>query len=456
MATLVLQILDTLSIGSIYLFSFAMILVIASWLAKAVVSRQYVRFEPTWETPTVAVIIPVLGEEPEVLQNVCRRVLDQEPQKVIVVINGPRDISLESVCAKLEASNQRNFSFIWQSKPGKRYAISAALGNVREEVTVLVDSDTFWQKNTLKNLLAPFQDDGVGGVTGDQRIISPGKNILTRWSDWFELLRTSYSLPAMSVRGAVGCLPGRTIAFRTEILKRNMRRFLHDRFLGTHLEISDDRALTNYTLLDGYKTVYQDSSRVETLSPTSLSAFVRQQYRWAKGSQYNNLKMFGWMLQRKPFLCFIYSVDMLVPLLLVSNVLSWILGASFIEVSNSGDFFRALKILASNGALGLGILVMAAVAASWAVYGIRTSRVIDRSPTTFWFLPIFMLLNFFLLVPIRVAGLLTCSWDSGWGTRNLVGSAKKAKNVRERLSSIVPTVSGITLIAIFTFWGIFY
>lgn len=456
MATLVLQMLDTVSLGSIYLFSFAMILVLMSWLAKAVISSKYVRFEPSESTPTVAVIIPVMDEEPVVFQNVCQRVLDQEPEKVVVVINGPRDVSLERVCEHLEASNRGIFSFIWQGRPGKRYAISAALGMIRQEITVLVDSDTLWQKGTLKNLLAPFQDVKVGGVTGDQRIAASDKNILTRWSDWFELLRTSYSLPAMSVLGAVGCLPGRTIAFRTEILKRNVRRFLHDRFLGTHLEISDDRALTNYTLKDGYKTVYQDSSKVKTFSPTSLGAFVRQQYRWAKGSQYNNLKMFGWMLLNRPFLWFVYTVDMLVPLLLVSNFLSWVLAASLLEVSNSGDFFRAIKILIFSGAIGVGILIAAAVTASWAVYGIRTSRVIDNAPTTFWYLPIFMFLNAFVLVPIRVAGLLTCSWDSGWGTRNSVETRKSSKNGREKLAAMTPTVAGIGLISVFTFWGLYY
>ena len=52
-------------------------------------------------------------------------------------------------------------------------------------------------------------------------------------------------MPAMSVLGTVGCLPGRTIAFRTAIVRQVMPEFLNQRFLGFVLEVSDDRTLTS-------------------------------------------------------------------------------------------------------------------------------------------------------------------------------------------------------------------
>lgn len=455
MATLVLQLFDTLSMGMIYLFSVAMALVIFSWLAKVIISRGYSRFTPATNKPTVAVIIPVVDEDPKLFRQVCSKIIEQGPDRVIVVINGTRDLALEKVCESFELSPKTTFSFMWYDKPGKRYAIVRGLEQVQEQVTVLVDSDTLWQQETLANILAPFQDLKVGGVTGNQRIAQSDRNLIVRWADWFELLRTSYSLPAMSTKGQVGCLPGRTIAFRTVLLKKNMRKFLHDRFLGTHLEISDDRALTNYTLLEGYKTVYQDNSVVTTSAPATLGKFIKQQYRWAKGSQYNNLKMFGWMLRNSPFLLFVYVVDMLVPLILVSNAISWVLGATLIEVSNTGNFFRSLKILAANGLVGMGVLISSAVIASWAVHGVRTSRVTERSPTTFWFLPIFMLMNTLILVPIRVMGFLTCSWNSGWGTRDVGNQSERTRNKTGILGKIFPTILGICLMSLFTYWGIY-
>jgi hyaluronan synthase len=78
--------------------------------------------------------------------------------------------------------------------------------------------------------------------------------VITRWADWLENSRALYAMPAQSVLGQVGCLPGRTIAFRREILVRVMPEFMTGRFLGVFLEVSDDRTLTNLTLKEGYRT----------------------------------------------------------------------------------------------------------------------------------------------------------------------------------------------------------
>src|SRR5690606_24254682 len=110
-------------------------------------------------------------------------------------------------------------------------------------------------------------DERVGGVTTRQRILQPERSWITRWMDWLENTRSLYSMPAQSALGQVGCLPGRTIAFRRHILVRVMEPFLTGRFLGVFLEISDDRTLTNLTLKEGYRTVYQHTSLVHTDAP---------------------------------------------------------------------------------------------------------------------------------------------------------------------------------------------
>ncbi len=92
---------------------------------------------------------------------------------------------------------------------------------------LLVDSDTIWTPGTLSELIKPFIDPTVGGVTTRQRILDPGRSFLTRWADWLENVRALYSMPAQSVLGTIGCLPGRTIAFRRRVLEDSMAR-LHD------------------------------------------------------------------------------------------------------------------------------------------------------------------------------------------------------------------------------------
>ena len=165
-------------------------------------------------------------------RSVLERIAAQGPLEIIVVINGPQNSALELACAGID-----EVRCYWTPVPGKRNALRIGLGSATGEITVLVDSDTIWAHDTLAELLKPFRDPRVGGVTTRQSIIDPGRSVLTRWADWLESCRSQYSMPAMSVLGTVGCLPGRTIAFRTVILRRVMRDFLTQRFLGFVLEV---------------------------------------------------------------------------------------------------------------------------------------------------------------------------------------------------------------------------
>src|SRR5690606_30944559 len=139
---------------------------------------------------------------------VLSRIVASRPTEIIVVINGPRNPAIEAVCQHLRVR------WAWTETPGKRNALRTGFGLATGDVIVLVDSDTLWSRTTLSELVKPFADPQVGGVTTRQAIMRPGRNALTRWADWLESVRCEYSMPAMSVLGTVGCLPGRTIAFR--------------------------------------------------------------------------------------------------------------------------------------------------------------------------------------------------------------------------------------------------
>jgi hyaluronan synthase len=110
---------------------------------------------------------------------------------------------------------------------------------------------------------------------------------------------------------------------------------MRDPFLGIHLEISDDRALTNYALQSGFRTVYQSTSLVLTDAPTKLRKFTKQQLRWARGSQYNTLKMLPWMLRNTPALAAFYLANIALPFVLVACFFQWSVRVSITLESTS-------------------------------------------------------------------------------------------------------------------------
>ena len=111
-------------------------------------------------------------------------------------------------------------------KAGKRAAIAAGLAasDPSTDVVVVLDSDTVWAPGALAEMLRPFADARVGGVTPRQAIFDVGDDPVRRLADWIEDLRYLLTVPAQSVFGQVGCLAGRTIAYRRVGVRAGGRR----------------------------------------------------------------------------------------------------------------------------------------------------------------------------------------------------------------------------------------
>lgn len=444
MLTFLLQILSAVYDGALYLFTFLFLLVFILWVIRVLLSRRY----HTWDTPydtTTAVIIPVVDEPLDLFDAVLKRIKEQHPTEIIVVINGKRNEGLEQVCI------DNNVKFTWTEIPGKRNAIVVGLDYITSEIAVLVDSDTVWTPNTLRELVKPFRDPKIGGVTTQQHILEPERNKWTRWAEWLESVRNMYSMPAMSVLGTVGCLPGRTIALRRSIIEKNKVKFMTDKFLGVHLEVSDDRTLTNYALIDGYKTVYQESSIVYTDAPTKLKVLAKQQYRWARGSQYNTMRMMWWMIRKAPVLALFYLADILIPFLVVGAFLAWAVRVIF-QLKAANPYSGMLYLFGDTLVMAI-LLYVFSVITSWLFAAVRFQRPIAKNPKEFWFLPYYMFLNIFLLVPIRLFGFMRSAHLSGWGTRKGGYQGEKRQNILV----IVPYVITFILLGFSVWFGmVFY
>lgn len=429
MVVFIFQIRDSVANHRLYMFTLFVALVWIVWFWKFMLSRRY---EP-YRTPcqaTASVVIPVVDEPVELFREVLRRIIDQHPHEVIVVINGPRNEVLERVCAEFA-----HVDCTWTATPGKRNAVKLGVERATGEITVLVDSDTIWTADTLAELLKPFADPKIGGVTTNQRILAPDRHVLTRWADWMESVRSCYSMPAMSVLGTVGCLPGRTIAIRRRIIIDALPTFMEGRFLGVFLEVSDDRTLTNETLKQGFKTVFQATSVVYTDAPTTWKKMAKQQLRWARGSQYNTLRMLPWMIRHTPTLAWFYIVDILLPFMLLGTLSGW----AYRRLQGTDvNLFEGLVDEYGPPATFLLVIACSAVGVI-ASSAIRQSRHLARRPGDLLRMPAFIVISTFLLQPVRMLGFLRMGHASGWGTRSGGYQGDRRRNPL----AIVPYLLGI-------------
>ena len=426
---------DFFESGKIYAFTIFILYVWALWLLKKRVSTKYRPFSGSSDFET-SVIIPVVDEPTPVFMDVLRRIKKQSPSEFLVVINGKRNLKLESICKK------ENVNYIWTEVAGKRNALKVGIENTTKPVVVLVDSDTLWSPNTLEELVKPFNDPSVGGATTKQHILNPNRNIITKWASWLEEVRNRYSMPAMSVYGQVGCLPGRTIAFRRKVLESAIPDFMNEKFLGVKLEVSDDRSLTNYCLKQGYRAVMQSTSQVWTDAPTEWKILAKQQLRWARGSQYNTMRMAAWMFKNTKFLFFLYISDILIPFFLAGIVSAW--GIKLATGSESEIY----EVFGFAGGWAPAFIVVSIIVGtvlsflSRQIWAIRTYR---------WSLLTFILINTFLLVPIRIIGFFGMAKNASWGTRSDSFSGDKAKSPQ----TLVPAFTGCSLLTLLTLLSLF-
>lgn len=409
MFTFFVQLLSTLQLRHLYFFSFYFLFTWFVWIIRISPSFWYRAIEPSKKRPSCSIIIPVCDEDYKIFSHVLNLVLTEKGSgdDILVAFNGKVDKALVDKCKK------ENIPYIEQESPSKREALVSAVtevAKIKQDIIVVVDSDTLWRgPKFLDHLLAPFQNEEVGGVTPRQNILYPNQSLISLIADWQEELRNLFSFKSFSALGQIMCLPGRTIAFRKEPFLKNIDEFLSGSFLGTHLEFSDDREITNILLKEGYKTVYQSTAQIYTTAPTSIWRYAKQQIRWARGSQYNNLKMLPWYIRHKPFSAFFSIVDTLLPFLLLSvfiNVVLNYLLSDTLPLTTDGTWLGDILIFILFASLGALVTFL-----------IKNYKIIYKNPKQILFLPVFVIGMTFLIAPIRIYGFATMSLAKGWGTR---------------------------------------
>ena len=366
------------------------------WLAKALAARRYRPWVGASPRLTTSVIVPVYNEPEPVFRRVLASVRANAPSEIIVVVDGGnRELGVVAA----EYADE----VLLISKAGKRAAIAKGLkaSSPRTDVVVVLDSDTVWEPGALAELLKPFGDPRVGGVTPRQAIFDVGSNTVRRFADWFEDLRYNLTVPAQSVFGQVGCLAGRTIAYRRRAFEPAVCRLVEQRVFGVPLHVGDDRVLTNELLRNGWRTVYQSTARVTTDAPSDWPTFFKQQLRWARSSQRETLLSLPW-LWRKPVAFASFATDIATPFML------YVVVALALARGISGAGTPSGLPLPLELALGyLGMLVS---------IGLRQIPHLRRVPRDVLRLPAFVLGLTFLMVPIRIAAFATML-HQGWGSR---------------------------------------
>jgi hyaluronan synthase len=234
--------------------------------------------------PSVSVIIPAFNEEEGIIGTIesCLRVdYPEHLLEVIVVNDGSTDGTWERI---LEAKRRwpkvcaidlgRNY--------GKRGAMAEGIRRAGGEILTFVDSDSYLAPDAVKAIVQPFVDDRVGAVVGHAYVRNADVNWITKMQQvrYYSAFRVIKGMESI-LSGTVTCASGCCAAYRTSVILPLLDAWEFQTFLGRPATFGDDRALTN-RVLARHRVVYQASAQADTVVPTTLRKFFRQQLRWKK------------------------------------------------------------------------------------------------------------------------------------------------------------------------------
>lgn len=314
------------------------------------------KFDRSYE-PSITFGIPSKNEEENIRETILRIAEIDYPKhkfNILVINDGSTDNTLSEMrSAALEAQKKGVTVKVlnWGQNRGKRDGMAECIKRSRSDLIIFIDSDSFIDPQTPRELVKYFVDPKVGAVAGHAHVANANANIITKMQAVRYFVAFKAYKGTESVFGTVTCCSGCCSAYRRKYVDAFIDEWLQQRFLGVRCTYGDDRSLTNYLLKRGYKALYSPDAIAYTFVPDSLRKFMRQQLRWKKSWVRESLIASTFMWKRNPIMSIGFYVGVLLPLLapiIVFHALVW-----FPIQTHSFPFFYLIGLLLMSFIYGL-------------------------------------------------------------------------------------------------------
>ncbi|MFF7335061.1 glycosyltransferase [Streptomyces sp. NPDC008150] len=238
-------------------------------------------------TRPVTVVVPAYNESKCIANTLDSLARSTHPIEIIVVDDGSTDGTAELA----ESLGMPNVRVLRQANAGKPAALNHGVREARYDIVVMMDGDTVFEPDTVRQLVQPFADPGVGAVAGNAKVGNRG-TLVGAWQHieyvmGFNLDRRMYDLLR-----CMPTIPGAIGAFRREAVLR----------VGGMSEdtLAEDTDITIALHRAGHRVVYQEHARAWTEAPGSFRQLWSQRYRWSYGTMQALWKHRGSLTDRGP------------------------------------------------------------------------------------------------------------------------------------------------------------
>jgi hyaluronan synthase len=322
------------------LFAAYSIAVVFYVMGRFVLAMFYRPVPDRGHRPTVSIIIPAFNEEEGIAGTIlsCLEVdYPAELVEVIAINDGSTDATWRNM-AQAQALSPRLIAIDLGRNYGKRGAMAEGIRRATGEILCFVDSDSYLKASALSAIVQPFTDARVGAVVGHAEVHNRMTNWITkmqqvRYFSAFRVIKATESV----LSGTVTCASGCCAAYRKSVVMPLLPGWEFQTFLGRPATFGDDRSITNRILAD-HRVVYQATAEAETVAPTTLRVFLRQQLRWKKSWLRESLYVLRYFWRKNPLAALFTYASIAFPFMAPFVVLHAV-GSRMVAGSFSGLWF---------------------------------------------------------------------------------------------------------------------
>lgn len=348
-------------------------------------------------TPTISVVIPVRNEEKFIgsaIDHIYSCGYPRDKYEVIVINDNSQDATLKELY-KIQGKHNNLTVLNFKENVGKRDAMAAGFFQAKNDILVVVDSDSFISSDAMYNIVQDFKNPKVAAVAGHTDVYNAQDNALTKMQTVRYYLAFKIMKTAESIFSSVTCCPGCFSAYRKEYVLPLIEQWRNQKFLGTTCTFGDDRSLTRL-LLKRYEIKYNANAVAYTIVPNRYRNFLNQQLRWKKSWCRETLLASTFMWKKNVFMALSFYFGFILPI--ISPLVAFAAIAYRPVISGQLPF----------GYL-YGVLVVSLI---YALY-----YRVNRPSRLWWYGIYFSFFYLFILTWQNYIAILTVA-DTKWGTRN--------------------------------------
>ena len=402
-----------LNIDSKVALAFFVVVFVSRYVRTVVSMFTWITFKPKpiaekpkYRSKDVTVVVPTTFKEPGELVKCLKSITSCSPAQLFVVTSNA-NVKLAQTCCALKSF--QTIRVLGVDKLNKRSQMLRALQEVQTKTTVFANDDIVWPSSRyLDYLLAIFEDPKVGAGGTRQRVCRRSGNIWNFLGICYLERRVWNNVTTNAIDGSISTLSGRTVAYRTEILKTDefSHYFMNDSWLGRKLNSDDDKCLTRYVYSHGWSIALQSDPRaiIETTLEEDTK-YISQCVRWARAHWRGNFTVMtnetywrSWKYWWGAYV--IYFGQFQTPALVVDGLQFWLL---FKTIEHSPGLIKPAFIL-------LGLWIFLTKILKLTPHFVRHPRDLRFIPVSIAFSYLHGFINMYALCTLHV---------TGWGSQNL-------------------------------------